>query len=158
VDATELKKLQETAAANAESNRKLLERALRGDAREEAVRILKGTSLIDAAKERVVEAVLALPIPHTDGVLDAAKLKEAVELLAKREGEYVAGIMGSGQVRGLGVAPVVPIREADPQAIARDAAELKALRESAIASYIDLGMPKEAAEKAADRYLEEEVA
>jgi hypothetical protein len=53
---------------------------------------------------------------------------------------------------------VVPIREADPQAIARDAAELKALRESAIASYIDLGMPKEAAEKAADRYLEEEVA
>ncbi len=153
MDAAELKKLQENQTSLMVTNQRLLERALRGDAREEAVRILKGSSLVDAAKERVIEAALAQVIPATDGVLDTVKFKESVDLLAKREGEYVASLTGSGGVRGLGApapAAVVPI---DAKEAERKAADQKKLRETAIRNFEEWGQTRAVAEASADRML-----
>lgn len=153
MDAAQITKLQEAVQAQAASNAKLLERALRGDAREEAVRILKGSTLIEAAKERVIDTVLRETIPQTEGVLDVAKFTLAVNEAAKVEGAYVAGLTGNGGVRGLGApAPVVPINE-------NDAANAKANREQrlkeSIQSFRNMGMPEEAAKRAASRGIEE---
>lgn len=147
MDAAELKKLQESLTAQSALNQRLLERAIRGDAREEAVRILKGVSLVEAAKERVIDAVTRdfAAIPQKDGALDTAKFTEAVNAAAKAEGAYVASLMGSGQVRGMGVAPV----QIDAKEAEKAAADQKRLREAAVRSYMDLGMPKAAAEQAA---------
>jgi hypothetical protein len=155
MDAAELKKLQEGLAAAQVVNKQLLERALRGDAREEAGRLLKSVTLVDAAKERVIETVLRGPIPQTEaGSLDTAKFKESVDSAVKAEGAYVASITGSGQIRGMGgVAPPIDPKEAQAQE-ERRAADAKKLRESSVRTYMDLGLPKEAAEKAADRTLE----
>jgi hypothetical protein len=150
MDAAELKKLQESIAAQAVQNAKLLERAIRGDAREEAVRILKGTTLIEAAKERVIESVLRETIPQTDGVLDVVKFTEAVNAAAKKEGAYVAGLLESGKVRGMGPAPVVAI---DAKEAERQAADQKKLREAAVRNFTEMGMQKEAAEASADRLM-----
>ena len=148
MDQAAVQKLIETAVKEAQAP--LLMRALRGDAREEAARILKGVSLVEAAKERVIGAVLA-DIPIKDGALDTAKFTEAVNAAAKAEGAYVASLIGSGQVRGMGAAPVaIDAKEAEKQA-----ADQKRLREGAVRSYMDLGMPKAAAEKAAGRGQEE---
>lgn len=157
MDAAELKKLQEGLAAAQVVNKQLLERALRGDAREEAARILKGVTLIEAAKERVIESVLRGAIPQTEaGALDTVKFKETVEAAAKAEGAYVASLIGSGQVRGLGVVQPQAVDPKEAAAKAQQAADdRKALRESAIKTYIDLGLPKAAAEAAADRSIGE---
>jgi hypothetical protein len=148
MDAAELKQLQESVATQTALNARLLERAIRGDAREEAVRILKGTSLHEAAKERVIESVTRDfgAIPVVDGTLDKAKFTEAVNLAAKAEGAYVATISGSGRVVGMGAAPVVEIdaKEADR----KKAAGEQRLKES-IQAFRDMGMPKDAAERAA---------
>lgn len=150
MDAAELKKLQESLAAQEASNKKLLERAIRGDAREEAVRILKGTTLIEAAKERVIESVLRETIPQTDGVLDVVKFTASVNEAAKKEGAYVAGLLESGKVRGMGPAPVVAI---DAKETERQAADQKRLREAAVRNFTEMGMQKEAAEASADRLM-----
>lgn len=153
MDAAELKKLQESLASQAATNQRLLERAIRGDAREEAKRILKGTTLIEAAKERVIESVTRdfAAIPQKDGALDTVKFTEAVNAAAKAEGQYVASLIGSGQVRGMGApAPVIDAKESE-----RQAADDKKLRESRIANYMRLGLTKEAAEKTVDRYSQE---
>jgi hypothetical protein len=146
MDAEQLKKLQETVTAQAALNARLLERAIKGDAREQATRILKTTTLIEAARERVVESVLR-DVPIKDGALDTEAFTTRVNEAAKAEGAYVASIMGSGRVTGMG-APVVPI---DAKEAERKAEERKQLRESRVKSYMDLGLPKAAAEAAADR-------
>lgn len=111
MDATELKALQESVKAANDANAKLLERALKGDAREEAARILAGISLHEAAKVLVIENVLR-DIPQKDGVLDTAKFTEAVNSEAKRVGAVVSAATGSGQVNGMGAgAPIVPVTE-----------------------------------------------
>lgn len=111
MDATELKALQESVKAANDANAKLLERALKGDAREEAARILAGISLHEAAKVLVIENVLR-DIPQKDGVLDTAKWTEAVNAEAKRVGAVVSAATGSGQVNGMGAgAPIVPVTE-----------------------------------------------
>ena len=156
MDAAELKKLQESLAAQAVVNQRLLERALRGDARTEAARILKGVTLIDAAKERVIESVLRNPIPQTaEGALDVAKFTESVTAAAKEEGAYVASLMGSGRVLGMG-APAAPV--VDPKEAEKRTADAKKLRESSIRSFMSLGMTKEAAEASADRLVGQEAA
>jgi len=109
VDMTEaeVKKLIEAETAG------LRQRAIAGDAIQEATRLLKTYSLPEVAKERVLESVLA-NVPQTDkGELDKTKLAESVKRFAKREGEYLATVTGDGRVVGMGIAPV---REAKKKA------------------------------------------
>jgi hypothetical protein len=148
MEAAELQKLQE-------SNRRLLERAIRADAREEASKILKTTSLVEAARERVIDAVSRefSDIPQTsEGALDVAKFTETVNAAAKAEGAYVASLLGSGRVAGMGAPAPIAI---DAKEAERRQADSKRLRESRVRSFIDLGMPKDAAERAADRDVQE---
>ncbi len=143
MDAAEVQKLIEAAVKTAQTP--LIERAIRGDAREEATRLLKSVTLHEAAKEMIVDNVLR-DIPQKDGALDAAKFKESVEAESKRIGALLAAATGSGQVRGMGAAPVIDSKESEARA-ARD----KADDEAAIRVFESLmpGAPKGAAELAA---------
>jgi hypothetical protein len=154
MDAAQLQKLQETVAAQATLNARLLERALRGDARELATTILKPLTLHDAVKVEVTENVLKGTIPATDGVLDSAKFTEIVNAEAKRLGALAATLSASGAVAGLGTTtPAAP--PADPTVAAREAETRKQARELRIAestrSFVALGMPEDAAKRAAMR-------
>ncbi len=144
MDAAELTALKESLAAQAETNRKLLERAIRGDAREEAGRILASVTLHEAAKNLVIESVLK-NIPTKDGGLDVATFTEAVNAEAKLVGAAFAAATGSGRVTGMGAAPV----EIKPEEAARRAAAAKADDENAVAIFESLGMPNDAAKLAA---------
>jgi hypothetical protein len=163
MDAAQFTKLQETVTAQSTAlaaqtalNTRLLERAIRGDARELATKILKGTTLIEAAQTRVIEAVCAGEIPQADGVLDAVKLTEAVNAAAKREGEYVAALVGSGQVRGLGSpAPVVQIDAKEAERVKEE--RTQRFQES-VRAFQNMGMPEAEAKRAAMRGFEGEVA
>jgi len=122
----------------------LTERALRGDAREAATKILKDITLHEAAKSMVIDSVLQ-NIPQKDGNLDEAKFAESVNAEAKRVGAVIAAATGSGKVTGMGSAPV----EIKPEEAARRAAVEKASDEQAIAVFESLGLPKDAATFAA---------
>lgn len=105
MDAAEIKRLVEAETAP------LRERLIRADAREQGALLLEGVSLPVAAKMRVIESVLDKPLPRTDvGDLDKTKFSEAIGAAAQAEGRYLAGILGSGQVRGMGVAAPDPIK------------------------------------------------
>jgi hypothetical protein len=151
MDAAELKKLQESHAAQSAINARLLERALRGDARELAQSILKPLTLHEAVKVEVVENVLKGTIPATDGVIDSVKFTDIVNLEAKRLGTLAATLMGAGGVAGMGPsAPAV-----DPTVAATEAAARAKTRELRIAestrNFQAIGMPEEAAKRAALR-------
>lgn len=156
MDAAELTKLQESVAAQTAQNARLLERAIRSDARDEATRILKTTTLVEAAKERVIATVTRdyAAIPQVDGQLDVTKFTEAVNLAAKAEGAYVASVSGSGRVTGMGAAasPVVPIDAKEAET--RKAQGAQRLKE-AITAYRNIGMPEANAKRAAERDMEE---
>lgn len=148
MDAAELTKLQESiATANAAAatanaaNAKLLERALKGDAREEATRILAGITLPESSKLRVIDTVLREALPKTEaGELDTVKFTEAVNLEAKREGVYVAGLTDSGHVIGMGTpGEVTPAREAEKP---------EEINARSVKIFERLGHSKEAAERA----------
>ena len=144
MDAAELTALKESLAAQAETNRKLLERAIRGDAREEASRILAGVTLHEAAKQLVIETVLR-DIPQKDGNLDTATFKESVESEAKRVGAAISAATGGARVTGMGSAPV----QIDAKEAERRAELAKTDEEEAVRIFESLGMPKEAAAAAA---------
>jgi len=145
MDAAELKKLQESLAATNAANAKLLERALKSDAREEAERLLETVELTPRAKKEVVARVIE-SVPTKDGALDTTKLKEAVDAEAKRMGEILAEATGSGRVIGMGSAPVVQIDAKEAERRAQIAKDEEA---SAISVFESLGMPKDAATFAA---------
>jgi hypothetical protein len=151
VDATELTALKESLAAREANEKKLLERAIRGDARELCVRALKGITLHEAGKELVTESIMSRPLPVTDGMLDETKLTEAINAEAKRVGAVIAAAAGSGMVRGMGAAAPAPVdaKEAEQQ----KAASERRLQES-IRAFRDMGMPEEAAKRAASRGME----
>jgi hypothetical protein len=150
MDAAELKKLQESITAQAAANAKLLERALRGDARELAGSQLKGVTLPEASKERVVEAALR-SIPKTDaGELDRVKFGEVVTAEAKREGEYVATLTNSGRVTGMGSAPV----QQTPEEKQRAQEAAKNTVEDAVKVFESMGMDCKSAEAAAKSFEE----
>jgi hypothetical protein len=151
VNADELKRLQESHNAQVAINKRLLERAIRGDAREAAETILKPLSLHEAVKAEVITNVLR-DVPMKDGDLDREKFAEAVNAEAKRLGALAAALSGSGRVQGMGATVPTPI---DAKEVERQATEKKALREAAVKAYMDIGMPKDAAERAADRGFEE---
>lgn len=146
MDAAELKNLQEGLAESKETNRKLLERAIRGDAREHIASVLKGNTLHDAGKELVMESVMRGALPMKDGELDTAALKESVDAETKKIGAAIAAAIGSGTVRGMGAAPVVPI---DAKEVERKENDAKRAHESAVATFTRFGMDKTAAEAAA---------
>lgn len=125
MDAAELKKLNEAITAQNVVNAKLLERALRGDAREAAAKILGGITLAEVCKARVIDSVCGGVIPKTEaGELDTAKFAELVNQEAKREGAYVAALTGSGEVTGMGGGP--SLVETDPVKTREAAERLKA--------------------------------
>lgn len=98
-----------------------------GRARAIATAALAGISLMEAGKSRVIDLCVRT-LPMKDGVLDEAKLTETVTEEAKREGAYLASIVGTG-VRGMGApAQVVAITEA--QRTERAATEERQLKES----------------------------
>ena len=157
MEAAELKKLQESLATQAATNQRLLERAIRGDAREEATRILRTTSLMEAAWPRVIEQVTRdfSAIPQADGALDKTKFAEAVNAAAKTEGAYAQLLTGSGQVRGVGTPAPAELTAQESERVEKDA---KKLRESRIANYMQFGLDRKAAEATVDHYTGQEAA
>ncbi len=137
----EVQTLKETVSAQNATIALLTERAIRSDARDEAARLLESVSLPQQAKTRVIAQATAT-VPMKDGALDLAKLKETVDAAAKSEGEYLASIMPSGQVVGMGAgAP----KQIDPQEAAREAEQSKAEEAEHVALFERLGLPKTAA-------------
>ncbi len=131
---------KETAKATAP----LLERAIRADAKDEAMSVLETSKLPDATKKKIVEASLK-QIPTKDGALDVEKFRAIVVAEAKSESEYLALVVGAGRVVGMGpsfaAAEVVDpekVREAQKQ----QRKEAKRLKESEDEIWSDLtGLP-----------------
>ncbi len=149
MDAAEVAKLVEAAVKAAlapviAQQVPLTERAIRGDAREVATKILKDVTLHESAKAMVIDTVLT-NIPQKDGNLDMATFTESVNNEAKRIGVVIAAATGSGRVAGMGAAPI----EIKPEEAARHAAQSKEYEERAIRVFERLGMPKDAAKFAA---------
>ncbi len=124
------------------ANAPLLERAVRGDARELAASILRPQALRESGKVMVMENIIGVegayrPLPMKDGALDAAKFTEAINTEAKRIGTLLSEAEGAGRVRGLGTATL--LQEADDPAKiqAREAAEQRTRKER-INIYADL--------------------
>ncbi len=116
MDEAAVQKLIESAVKAAQAP--LLERAIRGDAREAAAKILAPLALIEKGKARVIDTILGRELPLKDGALDLVKFTEAVNAEAKAEGAYVAELSGSGQIRGMGITQ-------PPQVLTEDARKLQ---------------------------------
>jgi hypothetical protein len=111
IEQAELDRLRE-AASNADTTATELatERAAREaaeqrllvhDAAEHARGLLAESDLPDPARQRVVEAVTAGPIPTgTDGTLDTVALATAVTDATTREAAYITSVGGAGRPRG----------------------------------------------------------
>jgi hypothetical protein len=102
MDQAQFTKLQETVTNQAATiasqtavNTRLLERAIRGDARELAQTILKPLTLHEAAKVEVVSNVLKGSLPMTEaGDLDRRSFTDLVNAEAKRLGDLAATLIG----------------------------------------------------------------
>jgi len=148
MDETAVQKLIESAVKSAQAP--LLERAIRGDAREEASRILKDITLQEASKARVVDLVLSREIPMLEGALDKVKFAEAVNAEAKREGAYVASLTGAGRVIGMGSGGAAPNPEAETKL--REASAMAHRR--ALSVFAGFGLPETAVKAIAAGYGE----
>jgi hypothetical protein len=141
MDAAEIKKLQESLAAQTAINERLLRRALRADALELAGAVLATTTLNEAQRKFVAESVVGtadiprdIPVKE-GGVLDAAKLTESVNAAAKA---YSATLPATGFVKGLGPGPTLVQESAEVKA-----ARLESLKESQtrqVAALMELGL------------------
>lgn len=101
VSAEELKAAQEAlAASNAERDRALVGLAMVRAATVCAEAIAK-VGLPDVSRARLVEALTANP-PMKEGALDEAAMAEAATKAASEEKAYLASILGTGTVRGMG--------------------------------------------------------
>jgi hypothetical protein len=113
----------------------LLERAIRGDAREEAERILAGTAFKESrfapARAKIVEASLR-NVPKKDGALDVEEFRKIVAQEAKEMGEFLGTMLEPGKVTGMGASFSQPA--VDPaklkEAQDRERADLLALEEA----------------------------
>lgn len=145
VAAAVAKAVETTVAKTAGTVQSLTERAIRGDAREEGARLLESVSLPASSKARVIETCLR-DLPIKEGALDSAKFIDLICAEAKREGSYVAGLVGAGRVTGLGASSAVIIDPAAAEArrVAEAAASERDLKESA-ATFERLGMSASAA-------------
>lgn len=89
------------------------EKAMRGEARAEAMQLLEKSGFQQVSKDRIIEAVMN-NLPEKDGELDVAKFREAVVKVAKEEARYLRESTGArGLVSGMGAsAGPIPISEA----------------------------------------------
>lgn len=149
VDMTEaeVKALKESLAAQTAINERLLKRALRADALELAGAVLATTSLTETQRKFVAESVVGTAdapreIPTKEGVLDAAKLTEAVNAFAK---SYSATLPATGGVRGMGAGPTL-VTESAEQKSAREAA-LKESQAREVRALVELGLSEAAAKE-----------
>lgn len=155
MDEAQVKRLIESAVAAAtapllETSTKLRERAVRGDALIEANKILAPITLSEATKQRVVENVLR-DVPLKDGELDMPKFAELVNAEAKREGAYVSSLTGGGRVTGMGPTSASgEPTETELKEAKRARKEAKAIRESAVSTFMAFGMDEKAAKLAAE--------
>ncbi len=150
----EVKKLVESAVSTAvaEANKpvaELRQRALRGDAREEAQRLLETVTLPAEAKAKVISEALR-SVPLTDkGDLDLKKFGESVAELAKTEGAYLAKVTGSGRVFGNGSSAAFSEAKPDKAALKEARKEREAEEEHAVSVYQRLGLSEAGAKVAA---------
>ena len=103
-------------------------------ARRIATSALSDVSLIEAGKSRVIDSVIRMGLPMKDGVLDTVKFTESVKEEAKREGAYLASLMGTG-VRGMGSAPAPELGKKELKEAKKEA---KRLQEAANSVFADL--------------------
>lgn len=75
---------------------------LHESARRAAVEQLANSSLMERGKNEVIARALE-SIPTKDGLLDTEKFKEAVKAHEQRVGEFLAGVLGTGNVMGMGM-------------------------------------------------------
>ena len=139
MDAEELKALKEAQVTLAADNKRLLERAIRGDARELAASILQPLGLREAGKRMVVENVIGVEgdyraLPLKDGTLDAAKFTEAVN---KEAGRVGAVLSDGAPIRGMGVGGPTLVTETAEQISAREAAAVRTQKDR-VSIYADL--------------------
>jgi hypothetical protein len=92
------------------------------NAREVGRAALSDLSLLEAGKSRAIDNVIGRGLPMVNGLLDTAKFIEAVKAEAKREGEYLAALLGGGRVIGMGGSPSVQVHESKKERKAREAA------------------------------------
>lgn len=116
-----------------------------GRARTIALNALADVSLMEAGKSRVIDLCVRT-LPMKDGVLDEAALITTVKEEAKREGAYLASLMGGGRVIGMGATAPVQLTEAQIETQAK--ASERQLKES-VDVFADLTGDKRAAEFAA---------
>ena len=122
-------------------------RALRGDAREEATRLLSDIDLPGVAKTKIIERAIANVPTTAEGDLDTTKLRECVVSEAKAEAEYLASVMPAGsRPRGMGATPAIAPK---PEDIVAREAQSKRDFEGDIQLFESLGMDRKAAEFAA---------
>jgi len=155
----EVKKLVESAVkeAVAEANKpvaELRQRALRGDAREEAERLLEAVTLPNEAKRKIVaESLREIPLTEA-GAIDLKKFGESVAELAKTEGAYLAKITGSGKVVGMGLARVGEsgeLSKEERKKLKEAKRAAKEERRDSVDVFESLGMPRDAAKLAVRR-------
>ena len=144
MDETIVQELQEAAkAAKAETARlreevaQLREGKLLQDARAVVTRELARTVLPEITQKRLVDALSGNP-PVKDNLLDEPVLIETVKARAASESEYLAQLLDSGKVRGMGSTTSAP----DPKP--------EELRAATVASFKRLGFSESAAIRAAE--------
>lgn len=120
MDEAAIKKLVESAVkeavaatlASVQAPVKVLEnRFQREDATTAGLQFLADISIKESSKRYIVDTVLRDGVPLKEGAIDSEKLKTLVEAEAKRFGEAASAESGGFAIRGMGIAPVVPITE-----------------------------------------------
>lgn len=106
-----------------------------GRARVVASSALSDLSLLEAGKNKVIDSVIRLGLPRKNGMLDEAELIETVKAEAKREGEYLASLLGGGRVSGMGAAPAVQLTEKE---LKQERRRQERLKEAANSVFADL--------------------
>ena len=140
-------KLKESLAATQAINERLLKRALRADAIELAGAVLATTSLNEAQRKFVTELVVGTveaprEIATKDGVMDAAKVTEAVNAAAK---SYSATLPASGGVRGMG-AGITVVQESEAVKAAREL-NTKEAQTRQVQALVELGLSEKDAKE-----------
>ena len=140
-------KLKESLAATQAINERLLKRALRADALELAGAVLATTSLNEVQRKFVSELVVGTAdapreIAMKDGVMDAAKVTEAVNAAAK---SYSATLPTSGGVRGMG-AGITVVQESEAVKAAREL-NTKEAQTRQVQALVELGLSEKDAKE-----------
>lgn len=138
----ELTEAKTKLASNELHNGALLDRALRGDAREAATEVLSSLPLRESAKQYILNESLK-NIPAKDGQLDEVVFKEAVKARAKD----VAAAIGTPGVIGMGGAPV----EIDSKEAAAAIERNKKVQAASVDVFTELMGDSKAAEFAAGK-------